>query len=340
MRAKKSKWCEGERIPLADVVPLDTPISLMVESANACNFRCHYCYLSALEKQNNNKRFNTIMSFNSFEKLIIDAKQFPQRIKTVIFARYGEPLINPKLPEMIGLAKRAQVCQLTKVITNASLLRPELNYKLLHAGLDVLRISIQGLTEQQIYETCGYKINFAEFLENIAHFYKYRGNCKVFIKILDKLVESKDEEKKFFNIFGDICDEIAIEHLIDIENEDLAKKQDYVINMMGEFGQSVDVCSSPFYSLNICANGNISPCCADVKEDIVFGNIEHDSIYDIWNSKKLNLFRIMHLKKQRYSHAVCGPCLTPSYAKQTNDSIDNCREELLVHYADLFSAKV
>lgn len=335
MQAKVTKWCEGERIMLADVVPLDTPISLLVEPSSACNFKCFYCP-HGLMAENRSKygNLNKVMDFPIFEKLIEDSKRFPKRIKAINFSRFGEPLLNKRLPEMINLAKRNDACEVTKVITNGSVLTPELNLKLISAGLDVLRISVQGLTNQQISDTCGFNLDFDNFVSNIRHFYNNRGRCKLFIKIIDEII--KGSEDVFFKIFGDICDEISIEHLIDADDymalEDKGKKR--LTNMMCEIIDNVDVCSSPFYSLNICANGNISPCCSDLEEKIVFGNVMTDSIFDIWDSKKMNAFRVMQLKGCRYTHQVCRVCTGPTYAKQTRDNIDSCRERLLEYYKD------
>lgn len=331
MKAKVSKWCEGERIVLADVVPLVTPISLMVEPSNACNFRCIYCphgYMQA----NSAKHFNTIMDFSIFEKLVQDAKGFPGRIEAINLSRFGEPLLNRRLADMVRIAKDSNICNLVKIISNGSLLTEKTSLDLIGAGLDVLRISLQGISEKQVFETCGRLIDFPEFVGNIRFFYENRGKCRLFIKILDKTIEGSEDD--FYGIFGDICDEIAIEHQIDIADyvaiEDKGRKQ--LKNMMGETIDNCDVCSSPFYSLNICADGSISPCCSDIEDKLVLGNILETSLVDAWNSRKMNQFRVMHLKGARYHHPVCGVCCGPTYARQSNDNIDGCRDRLLDFY--------
>ncbi|QGG48901.1 radical SAM/SPASM domain-containing protein [Heliorestis convoluta] len=333
MKAKMSKWCEGERIRLADVVPLDTPISLLIEPSSVCNFRCFYCFHGNMQEEIKKLgHMNKVMEYSIFEKLIKDALIFPRQVKAINLSRFGEPLINKKITEMVYLAKSSGACNMVKIITNGSLLTPQLNKNLISSGLDVLRISIQGISEKQIFDTCGYKINFYEFVRNIEDFYKNRGNCKVFIKILDNIVSNETE--KFYQIFGNICDEISIEHLIENKNyvaiKDKGKKE--LINMMGEKCDNVDVCSSPFYSLNIAADGSISPCCNDIEGKIIFGNVVENSLVDVWNSKKLNLFRVMHLQEKRYHHQVCGRCCAPTYTNQRYDNIDSVKKSLLKHY--------
>lgn len=330
MKAQVRKWCEGDRVRLCDVAPLDTPISLMIEPSSICNLKCHYCSVS--NKAQNSKRKATILDYDDYKKLINDCKMFNKDIKAINFSRLGEPLLNKRTPDMIKLAKNSGKFEISKLITNGLLLSPEYNIQLINSGLDILRISVQALSEKEIYDICGIKINLKDFISNIKHYYKNRGSSRVFIKIIDKAVKGKENE--FYNMFGDICDEISIEHLIPVNNH-IAKNEissDSHVNMMGETVETEYICSSPFYSINVCASGNISPCCADITEEINFGNIKNNSVVDVWNSSILNRFRLMQLKGERYNHNICSKCSAPTFSKQANDSLITCKERLIDYY--------
>ena len=48
--AIKTNWIErNNRNYLKDVLPLNTPYSIQVETIKACNFRCNYCAYSSLK---------------------------------------------------------------------------------------------------------------------------------------------------------------------------------------------------------------------------------------------------------------------------------------------------
>ena len=50
-------------------------------------------------------------------------------------------------------------------------------------------------------------MDFKNYVSNIADLYKNKGKCEIYIKsIKNNLTE--DEEKMFYNIFGNICDVI------------------------------------------------------------------------------------------------------------------------------------
>ncbi len=327
MKAKVTTWAEGERrLELKEVVPMDTPISILIEPANACNFRCYYCDLTLRENKGEKTFTNSILSYELFEKIIFDMKQFPQTVKAINFSRSGEPLVNKELPKMIKLAKQKEVCETIKIISNGSLLTNSMSTSLIDSGVDVLRISLQGITEEEYLKNCGYKVNMKSFVENIKFFYKNRNSSKIFIKILDEIIEGREEE--FYNMFGDICDEIAIEHII--KQEDRFNENKENINMFNEKIENRSICSSPFYTINICADGKLLPCCSISDKDY-FGNVKNISLKDMWNSNEMNKIRL-DLLRDKKKHPLCQGCNILLEAGSAKDNIDDCREMLLKHY--------
>ena len=50
MNAKKAAWGENSRIKLADILPLETPLSIGIEASSICNLKCQYCAQSVDRK--------------------------------------------------------------------------------------------------------------------------------------------------------------------------------------------------------------------------------------------------------------------------------------------------
>ena len=211
MKAKVSNIVNTNRHELYTVLPLKTPYSLFVDVCNACNFKCKFC---AIQYANKKLPFRKMcMDYDLFRKVIDDLRKFPEPLKMLRLAANGEPLLNKRLPEMIEYA-RGGVTQWIEFVSNASLLTPELNRKLVSAGLDRIRISIEGIGEEQYYEMSGVKIDWNKFVANIKDLYEHKGNCEIYIKTVDAAVDTEEKREKFFSTFGDICDKISIEHVI------------------------------------------------------------------------------------------------------------------------------
>lgn len=95
------------------------------------------------------------------------------------------------------------------------MLNPKLNQELIDAGLDILNISVNGINEEQYKEVCNYEISFEKYLSNIRDFYERKDDkCRLTVKYSD--IGYTDEiNEKFYEIFGDKCDEMFVETISD-----------------------------------------------------------------------------------------------------------------------------
>jgi len=59
-------------------------------------------------------------------------------------------LINKDIPVMVKMAKDAEIAERVEIISNGSLLDKTMSDRLIEAGLDTLRISLQGLNSKNI----------------------------------------------------------------------------------------------------------------------------------------------------------------------------------------------
>jgi radical SAM protein with 4Fe4S-binding SPASM domain len=70
--------------------------------------------------------------------------------------------------------------------------------------------------------------------------------------------------------------------------------------------QDYGFCNFPFRKLVFSVNGDVLLCCNDFKQETNFGSIITDSILSIWNSPKLNAFRLSLLDDKRIG--LCKKC--------------------------------
>ncbi|MBP3857745.1 MAG: radical SAM protein, partial [Ruminiclostridium sp.] len=148
MELKEGMTPGGKRTPLRDVLPLDTPYLIQVFPVYACNFHCNFC-LHALDRSKHGYISDTtLMDLVLYKKCIDDMKQFPRKLKMLRFAAIGEPLLHPQITDMIAYAKQAGIADSVDIVTNGSLLTHELSEKLIDSGLDRLRISVDGISDE------------------------------------------------------------------------------------------------------------------------------------------------------------------------------------------------
>lgn len=320
------------RTVLHEVLPVDTPFLFGIFVGDICNFKCKYCIQSAESDVPEKKLLvQKFLDWDTFIKIAESAKRFPHKIKTVLFSSIGEPLLNPRLPDMIRYLNEIDLADAYEIVTNASLLTPELGKKLVDAGLTRLCISLQGITSEKYREICGADIDYLIFYENIKKFYEYsRGRCKLHIKTVD-LALDEGEDKLFMEMYGSICDTIFIDKVapvfkgVDYEGIVL-DTENYTENA---YREHMGVCCSPiFYTLYTLADGRIVPCC-DHPQPLIYGHIDDMSLVDVWNSQKRKDFLIQHLEHHRCDNEICKQCATPLVREFEEDILDGYEDQIL-----------
>lgn len=317
------------RTVLANAVPLDTPFIVQMFPVYACNFKCSFCIHSIPQKDRGYIADKAFMDFELYKKAIDDIAKFPQKIKMLRFAATGEPLLHKQIAEMVKYASQKNIANSIELLTNAALLTKEMSDKLIDSGLNWLRISIEGLNSEKYKEICAADVEFDTIVENIRYFYENKKDTKVYIKIIDCALD-EGEEEKFHQIFGRICDKIAVEHLYPAVNEiDYSKlsDKDFSLTQNGNEIAEIKVCPQPFYMLQVNPEGNIVPCCS-MLTPIVLGNCENENIVDIWRSKAYKNFQILLLEGKKELNKVCRECQTYKYGTFKEDILDNDIEKI------------
>lgn len=318
MKAKNQNIVNKSRTPLEKVIPLSSPYAIAIDPSNLCNFKCNFCAMQySTEVQSYKKQ---LMDFELYKKIIDDLTVFPKKLKVLRINGQGEPLLNKNLPQMIKYAKEKNISEYIEIITNGSLLNPELNRALVDSGVDRIRISVEALSENKYKEIANATINFEKFVENIKDLYEHRNSVEIYIKIVDVAVPTEEEKKKFFNIFGDICDTIFIDSVIPLWSD---FELDNLKTQTGVHGQEivpVKICPFVFYQCIVNPDGQVTACCADWKRKLILGDLTKDSFQNIWNGDTMKNFWIDMASGKKDKYEMCRKCLLPTY--DCNDNID------------------
>lgn len=70
-----------------------------------------------------------------------------------------------------------------------------------------------------------------------------------------------------------------------------SEKQSFLDVIDSHDGGVQRICEHLNDTFTILANGDVVPCCYDLKGEVVFGNVLEESIFDIWNGEKMREFR-------------------------------------------------
>lgn len=321
------------RSRLEDVIPLETPFTLLVEVSRLCNFQCRFCPQSKKETFPLFKK--NMLEMDDFKLIVSQMKEFPQTFKKVYMHGTGESLINPALPEMIRFLKESGTAESIDLTTNGSILTEELGRRLVEAGLNHLHLSVEAMSSEGYQRIAGAAwFDFDKFTEQIRAFSRQRNNCRFTIKLARVGLESEENREQFLSIFGPMCDEIFVENILPIWPDFQLPEQVEARNgNIGQYGQNIrekKVCPQIFTVLAVKCDGSVSPCSVDWGNKLALGNIHHETLRQIWAGEKLRHLRMTHLTAGRSDQSECAVCGLPKYA---------CVDDLDA-YADKLARKI
>ena len=325
----------GERVRLAEILPLETPYVVQIFPIYACNLKCNYCIFQLKKTGRGFISDKVSMGIDLYKKCIEDMTKFPQKIKVLRFVGIGEPLLNKNITEMVEYAASKRIANTIEIITNASLLTPRMSDSLIKAGLTRLVVSMQGTSAEKYQEVCGTKVDFDELLKNLLYFYSNKTSTHVYVKIVNSAIEGEEDQQRFYDLFGNLCDSMAIEHTVPIHSginyEKILSGNDAQFTQFGLPVSEVKICPQPFFTMQINPDGKVVPCYSFEYPKIV-GNCNMQTPTDIWQSEQFQNFRRTMFEGIKNASDVCANCNIIKYRLFPEDDLSNDAERLKKYY--------
>lgn len=244
-------------------------------------------------------------------------------IECVSLHNFGEPLLHPKIIDMVIYAKKAGVPHVN-FTSNAALLGDSLAKDLLNTGLDLIQFSVHAGSESS-YDIIQKGGDFQKALENIRKFSLARKELKrknpyIVLKSAVSNVTISELEEVIRSWMG-LVDEIQLSAITDFEGI-----QSRNLNLNRTAKKELIVCPGPFSKLHVQQDGDIILCCFDVNNTLKIGNANSDDLISLWHSPQINRLRRRFLKKD-YTFYPCVDCgAVNAFARQ--NSISQIKENL------------
>jgi len=309
-------------------IPLDTPFSIQIEPSSLCNIRCKYC-MHGSNIPNNITSVKRVMTKEQFREILLQLKQFPNKLKTLVLNGMGEPLTNPHIVDFVAMAKEADVAEKVEFFTNALLLSKKLSNRFASAGLDVMKVSLQGMDSDTYRDICGVACDFEKLYENLQYYSIIRTG-QLLIKIID--IGLNGNEDLFLEKFGPLANMVNVERVRPWYQEYI-RYDGMCERGVTKYGTEIierEVCPIPFMRMLVRVNGDVSPCYAHLfpfKEKM---NCFEQSLKEIWNGEIRRNFLCKMLSETYRSSPICADCqLRNENSFSESDNLDPYRDVLI-----------
>lgn len=284
------------------------PIHLDIEPTNACNLKCPMCPRTVLIQDLSKNHFPIgFMDFAVYRQLIDQAKEIG--VSSVKLNWLGEPLLHNKIIDMVSYAKAKGMVDVM-FNTNAVLLTEDISSGLIDAGLDKLFFSFDSPFKEE-YENIRIGANYEQVLQNIQniHLLKKKKKVKSPLTRVSMVMHEGNQSvlESFINLFKDIVDIVAyVEY-----REPLGKTDDNNSNNTGSNSKGAFACSQLWQRMIISWDGNVMVCCVDAEREFVIGNIQQNSLGELWLNEKYKYIREKHMRGEFSQVNICKKCSLP-----------------------------
>jgi radical SAM protein with 4Fe4S-binding SPASM domain len=315
--------------PLEDLVPLDTPISAHIDISSLCNYRCSFCFQADTKGMKSVGLKRGFMPIEMFRKIVDDFSEFPAQIKKIKIGNHGEPTMHPSCADAIAYARASGTAEIVEMFTNGSKLTPNLNRDIVSAGLQRINISLEGLSDERYMQVAGVRQSFSEIVEGVKDLYARKkssnSNLTIYVKIADQahalkgnsdevFILTPEERHFFYTTFQKHCDEIFIEKVVPQWAETQVDKQN-TVDSTGMYGQKTsswkEACPFVFMYMHFNCDGTVSPCTLDWPRKVIIGNVQYESVRQIWTGDKMRRLQVAMLEGARACISFCQSCSAP-----------------------------
>lgn len=280
------------------------PATLNIEPTNFCNLDCIFCPVG---KTNRPKGY---LDDNFYKKLVDQIKK-AKKLKVLWLNKDGEPLLHPKIDQLVAYAKKRDVADRIEIYTNGLLLNTSVAKKLIEAKLDSLVVSLDAV-DRESFEKLKRKNVYDRVVENINNFLKLKDKLRAKRPLLSvKMVDlgNKDVINKFKKQWQGIVDCVIIQKLHSWEGS-LKTHRVWPRGLTRCGGNKKRYpCNLPWLAPAVNWDATVVPCCVNYrKNELVMGNLKKQSLTEIFNGDNFKELRRAHLKQDFSKFPSCARC--------------------------------
>ena len=274
----------------------DYPQLVDIELSSICNLHCPMCY--TITEQFKVQVNTTRMDWDLYCKII---DEIGGKVPAIRLSLRGEALLHKRFIDCIRYAKDNGIKEVSTLTHGGKLTLPFFE-QIVDAGIDWITISVDGVGET--YERIRKPIKFSELLGKIKAMKKFkqeRGLHRPVIKVQGIWPAIRDNAQEYYDTFAPYVDLVAFNPLIDYLSNDT--HIEYLENF---------TCPQQYQRLVIGADGLVMKCSNDEENREVIGDINKQTVRQIWHGEKMNAVRELQKRDRGFmDSAVCRKCYLP-----------------------------
>ncbi len=277
------------------------PIVFQIELTNHCPMNCIMCPRQYM------KRKLGYISFDLFKKVVDQVKVYDEQINLYHF---GDPLMHPQAAELIKYCHEKGIKVNCSV--NPTLLTKDISKKIIDAGLNKLFISLDSIDNESYKKIRGSMADYDKAVNNITYLLDLKAkrnsnipHITISLIYMNSTKNSVEAFKRKWQQQG--VDEICIKPFTGFGLKSLLEYADNSSIERIE-NKAPYPCFRPWRSITVLWDGRVVPCCYDYDSKYVIGDLNKESLDEIWNGRRMRELRRQHILNDFSENILCGSC--------------------------------
>lgn len=178
-------------------------------------------------------------------------------------------------------------------------------FEVIDAGIATISFSIETLNKE-IYEKIRVGLDLDEVITNVLSFIELRDRLNPGIPIKIVFIAHTDNRETI----GDYA-QFCLKHLSPHDTLVTVPQHNFANAFQSEVSAGTRLCGFPFTSINILYDGMVNLCCVDTEVQHPLGNVNENTILEIFNGERYREIRAAHSSSRRNSVSLCASCNVP-----------------------------
>jgi len=263
------------------------PRFIQIETIIGCDARCPFCPQRDIDRKPRK------MPDETWKKIIDDTRDLGITYRPFL---QNEALLDPRLPDIVAYIKQDPTAH-AEINTNGNALDENKAEALIDAGIDLVRFSIDAFSAET-YERDRVGLDYGRVVENIERFARMaresESNVATEVRMID-MESNRHEQHDYVEYWSERVDRALIVPLYNwpwTEGVEMVRKP--CIKMREEMF---------FYT-----DGRAVLCCWDIAGRAVIGNVNEESVLDIWNGPRRREYAGYLARGEREKIPLCSRC--------------------------------
>ncbi len=290
-------------------VQVDTPPAIFsFELTNLCPFKCIMC-----ARTNNMTRAEGHMSFETFRKAVDEFVELnPEHARTqdVWLHGFGESLVHPEFGKFMRYAIDKGVNAGLSI--NPLMLTKKVASDLLDAAPGHLYVALDGHDDESFEKIRGVPNAYHKSKRRLLKFLQEKQRRGVKTKITLSMIDFPNNRQSIEEVESYWNAQEGIDHFVAKPFVSWDGKAEDVNRLAGpdrkpRQTQGKVLCDFPWEKMTVSWDGDVVPCCFDYNKRYALGNINTQTLLEIWNGERMHALR-REMISNKVTNPLCAGC--------------------------------